>query len=122
MRAVLFVLVVASSGCPGTRTTASDPVNLSHDGWSCFDYIANRSHCELITSNCEAARADVPADYQAQDCRRVEKAWCYELTGDKPVEAHPADPPMHHEGQQHLWCYTSPEECKRYSPDCVAPP
>jgi hypothetical protein len=122
VRSLLLVLVLASSGCPGTRTTANDPVNLVHDGWACFDYVANRSHCELITSNCESARTSVPADYQAQACRRVEKAWCFQLPGDQPFNPHAADPPMHHEGQEHMWCYTNPEECGRYSTVCVAPP
>ena len=122
MRGLLLVVILGLAACPKTKTVASDPVNLTHDGWSCFDFIANRSHCELIVDNCATARTEVPDEYKPQACRRVEKAWCFQLPGDQPFVPHKADPPMHHEGQEHMWCYTSPEECGKYSPTCVAPP
>lgn len=96
-------------------------MNLKNDGWSCYSYIDNRSHCELRFDFCEQARASISPDYKAEECRRVDLVWCFERPGDEPIPTGDGDPPMVEETIRR-WCYRTPEECRVHDPDCVEIP
>jgi len=116
----LLVLSFVLGGC-SKQTPANDPVDLKNDGWSCYSYIGDRTHCELRLDFCEQTRAKISPDYKAQECRRVDVVWCFERPGDEPIPTGDGDPPMVEETVRR-WCYRTAEECAVHDPACVEIP
>jgi len=114
--ALSFVLLACSK-----QSAANDPVNLQNDGWSCYTFLGERTHCELRLDFCNQTRASIPATYQPGECVRADVVWCFERPGDVPVESSEGDPPMIEETIRR-WCYRTAAECATHDPACVEIP
>ncbi|MBA3452035.1 MAG: hypothetical protein H0T42_02930 [Deltaproteobacteria bacterium] len=117
----LLALSFALLACSKQANPANDPVDLKNDGWSCYSYIGDRTHCELRMDFCNQTREKIPPEYKPDECVRVDVVWCYERPGDDPVESSAGDPAMIEETIRR-WCYRSPEECAAHDPECVKLP
>lgn len=114
----LSCILLGLLACSKQANPANDPVDLKNDGWSCYAYIADRTHCELRMDFCNQTRAKISPDYKPGECVRVDVAWCYERPGDEPDPSSDGDPSMVEETIRR-WCYRSPEECAKHDPACV---
>ena len=115
--ALPFVLLA----CAKQANPANDPVDLMNDGWSCYSYIGDRTHCELRMDFCNQTRSAISPDYKPTECVRADVAYCYERPGDDPDPSSLGDPSMVEETIRR-WCYRSPQECAAHDPACVELP
>jgi len=110
--AISFVLAACSK-----QSDSNEPIDVRGDGWSCYSYLGEQTHCELRFDFCEQTRAAISPNYKAEACRRVDVVWCFVRPGDEPVTSTEGDPPMVEELIRR-WCYRSPEECALHDPSC----